>query len=144
MRSSAYAVAGIGAVSMKIGSAPRTERWWTRARGVSPWSFTARSDMTRTALAASEIWDDTAAVSRPPSTSAGSLAICSSEVPRRGPSSAVTSPSATISRSKRPSSCAVTARWWLSSANASMSARLIPHFSAMSSPPRNCDTSWVP
>ena len=42
--SSAYAVAGIGAVSMKIGSAPRTDRWWMRARGVRPCSFTARSE----------------------------------------------------------------------------------------------------
>ena len=37
--SSAYAVAGIGAVSMKIGSSPRTLRWWMRARGVSPCSL---------------------------------------------------------------------------------------------------------
>ena len=41
--------------------------WCTRARGVSPNRCTAASDATSTALAASEICDDTAAVMRPPS-----------------------------------------------------------------------------
>ena len=33
---------------------------------------------------------------------------------------------------------------WLASAKRSMSSRLIPHFSAISSAPRNWDTSWSP
>ena len=44
------------------------------------------------AAAPSEIWLDTAAVSRPPSSSGFSVAIFSSEVSRRGPSSTANSP----------------------------------------------------
>jgi hypothetical protein len=142
--SSAYAVAGIGAVSINTGSSPRTLKWWMRARGVTPRSFTARSDITSSAAAPSEICDATAAVSRPPSVSVGSCAIFSSEVPRRGPSSTDASPSGTISRSKRASSIARIARSWLSSAYTSMSSREMSHFSAMSSAPRNCEISCVP
>ena len=43
--------------------------WWMRARGLRPWSLTACSDASSTALAPSEIWLAIAAVSRPPSTS---------------------------------------------------------------------------
>ncbi|MET9535848.1 hypothetical protein ABZY02_35745 [Streptomyces sp. NPDC006649] len=89
---SAYAVAGMGADSIRMGSSPRTERWWIRARGVSPCSRTARSDASSMADAPSETWDETPAVSRPPSTTGFSPAIFSSEVSRRGPSSVVTSP----------------------------------------------------
>ena len=137
-------MAGIGADSMNTGLSPRTERWWTRARGVTPWSFTACSDITSIPDAPSEICDETAAVSRPPSSSGGSCAIFSSDVPRRGPSSAVTPSSGAISLSKRPSSCARIARSWLSSANASMSSREMFHFSAIISAPRNCEISWSP
>ena len=52
-------------------------------------------------------------------------------------------PSGTISRSKRPSSRARSARSCDSSANASMSSRVMSHFSAIISAARNCDTSCV-
>ena len=57
---SAYAVAGMGAVNIQTGSAPRTLMWWMRARGFSLCSFTARSEATSIAQPASEIWLDTA------------------------------------------------------------------------------------
>ena len=44
----------------------------------------------------------------------------------------------------RPDSIAANARRWLSSANSSMSPRLKPHFSHMSSAPRNWEISWSP
>ena len=83
-------------------------------------SFTARSDATsmrRGAVARSG--STTAAVRRPPSrqrlrASPSSRAWCRGAGPRRSRRS----PSGTISRSKRPSSIARIARWWLSSANA--------------------------
>ena len=53
--SNAYRVAGIGPVSMRTGSAPRQLMWWMRARGVSWWSATARSEASSTALAPSQI-----------------------------------------------------------------------------------------
>jgi hypothetical protein len=49
VRASAYAVAGIGAVSIQIGSAPRTERWWMRARGFRLCTRTASADAIRIA-----------------------------------------------------------------------------------------------
>ena len=49
-----------------------------------------------------------------------------------------------ISRSNRPSSMALTARWWLSSANSSSASRLMPHFSHISWAPRNWEISWSP
>ena len=36
------------------------------------------------------------------------------------------------------------ARWWLASANASISARLIPHLAAIMSAARNWEISWSP
>ena len=63
-----------------------------RARGLRPCAFTAASDAMSIADAPSEIWLATAAVSCPPSSMVRSDAIFSSVVPRRGPSSAVTSP----------------------------------------------------
>ncbi len=50
-----------------MGSSPRAERWWTRARGRSPWSRTARSEATSRAAAPSETWEEQAAVTVPPS-----------------------------------------------------------------------------
>src|SRR5947208_6599912 len=126
-----------------MGSAPRHERWCTRALGFNPCVRTAASDATSTAEAASEIWLDTAAVSRPPSTNVRRDAILARSG-SRGPSSRVTPASGTISRSKRPSSVARRARGGASAGYASMSSREIAHFSAMSSAPRNCDTSWSP
>jgi hypothetical protein len=109
-----------------------------------PCVFTARSDAISIAEAPSEIWLDTAAVRRPSGSSVLSFAIFSRLVSRRGPSSLRTSPNGAISFSKRPSSMARIARWWLSNANASMSSRVMSHFSAIISAPRNCDTSPAP
>ncbi|SLI06992.1 Uncharacterised protein [Mycobacteroides abscessus subsp. abscessus] len=133
----------IGAVSMKIGSAPRALTWWMRARGFSPYSCTAHSEASRVALAPSEIWLATAAVSGLPSASGGREAIFSRLV-SRGPWSIQKSPTGTISLSKRPFLMASRARSWLRSAHSSMSRRLMFHFSAISCAPRNCDTSSVP
>ena len=141
--SSAYAVAGIGAVSIHTGSAPRTDRWWMRARGFRPCVLTACSLAISSAADASEICDDTAAVSRPPSTSVRSERILSRSG-SRGPSSNVRPLSGSISRSKRPSARARSARWCDSTANSSMSSRDRSHFSAIISAERNCDTSCVP
>jgi hypothetical protein len=64
-------VAGMGAVSMMTGSLAATAKVWNRARGVKP-SWEARSSViTRTAAAPSEICEDDAAVTCPPSTNAG-------------------------------------------------------------------------
>ena len=133
----------MGALSMKIGSPPRTERWWIRARGFSPCSATARSDATSIAAEASEICELTAAVIRPPSISGFNERIFS-QLGSRGPSSRVASPNGTISASNRPSAWARSARSCDCTANCSMSSRVMPHLSAMSSAPRNCDTSCVP
>ena len=114
-----------------------------RARGFSPWSFTACSLAMSSAADASLIWLDTAAVRRPPSTSVGSERIFS-QLGSRGPSSNVHSPSGTISFSNRPSARARSARSCDSTANSSMSSREMSHFSAIISAPRNCETSWSP
>ena len=80
--SSACRVARIGPVSIQTGSSPRTERWWIRARGVRPWSATASSEAISIADDASQIWEATAAVIRPPGASGSRPAIFSSEVSR--------------------------------------------------------------
>ena len=136
-------VASIGPVSIQTGSSPRTERWCTRARGVSWWSFTACSDATSMALDASQIWDATAAVIRPPGDSGSRPAIFSSDV-SRGHSSVVKSPTGAIWDSNRPSAIAARARSWEASANSSICSREIPHFSAIISAERNWLTSWSP
>ena len=115
-----------------------------RARGVRPCVSSPRSLTISSAADASEIWLDTAAVTRPSGRSSGSPAIFSRLVSRRGPSSVVTPATGTISRSNRPSSIARTARRCDSSANRSMSSREIPHLAAIMSAERNCDTSWSP
>ncbi len=142
-RCKAWRVAGMGAVSIQTGSAARTDRWWMRARGVRPCSATARSDAMSSAAEPSEIWLETAAVSRPSGIRVRSPAIFSRVVPRRGPSSVVTSPSGAISRSKRPPSMAAIARSWLRRAKASMSAREMSHFAAIISALLNW-LSWSP
>ena len=114
-----------------------------RARGLRPCSLTAFSDAISNADAASFVGDDTAAVKYFAPSSNGNEAIFSKEV-SRGPSSTLKSPSGTISRSKRPSVCAWRARRCDSSANTSMSSRLMFHFSAISSAPWNCETGSVP
>ena len=128
---------------MNTGSAPRALMWWMRARGVRPWSLTACSDANNTALAPSEIWLAIAAVSRPPSTRVFRPAIFSSEV-SRGPSSVTKPSTGMISFSKYPARMAAWARWWLVSANCSISSREMSHFSAIISAPRNWEISWSP
>ena len=127
---------------MNTGSAPATASAWIRARGVNPWRCTAVSDAISTAAEPSEIWEAVAAVSSQPWRSGLSSAIFASVVSRRGPSSVVTPPTGVISRSNRPSSIALIARAWLSSANSSSWERLMPHFSHISCAPRNWEISW--
>ncbi|CAG7228674.1 hypothetical protein PICSAR26_02218 [Mycobacterium avium subsp. paratuberculosis] len=109
----------MGPVSMNTGSAARALMWWMRARGCRPWSLTARSEASSTALAPSEIWLAIAAVSRPPSTSGLRPAIFSSD-DSRGPSSTRNGPDSVstvmISLSKWPPRMAAKARSWLVSA----------------------------
>ena len=142
---SAWRVAGIGAVSMKIGSSARTLMWCTRARGVRPCSFTARSEATSSADAPSR---DLARHRRgEPSARAQRLQLrhlLERGVAARALVAAARRRAARSRASKRPSSIARSARWWLSSAKRSMSSREMSHFSAIISAPRNCDTSCVP
>ncbi|SKX18886.1 Uncharacterised protein [Mycobacteroides abscessus subsp. massiliense] len=79
-------------------------------------------------------------MSRPPSTRVLSPAIFSS-VLSRGPSSTRKSPTGMISLSKCPLRIAAKARSWLESANCSISSRLMSHFSAIISAPRNWEIS---
>ena len=60
-------VAGIGPVSMVIGSTPATAKAWKRARGVSPSAFAFSSLMISTAEAPSVIWEELPAVTWPSS-----------------------------------------------------------------------------
>jgi hypothetical protein len=69
------------------------------------------------------------------------LAILSSDVSARTPSSCLTSSNGVISAAKRPSSCAAAARWWLRSANSSRSERSKPKSRAIVSADRNCEIS---
>ena len=141
--SSACLVARIGPVSIQIGSSPRTDRWCTRARGVSPCCSTARSEAISIAEEASQICDATAAVMRPPSANGLRPAIFSSEV-SRGHSSVSKPATGTISFLNRPSSMAVRARVCEARANSSISSRLMSHFSAIISADRNWETSCSP
>ena len=136
---STSSVAGMGAVSMIWGSLAATAKVWKRARGAGPSDDARSSLMISTAAAPSEICDDVPAVTVPVSEKAGfSPASFSSEVSRRTPSSASSSPltsaapgtsgctrasSGTISLAKRPSSVARAARWCERSANSSISSR---------------------
>ena len=110
-RSNTLAVAGIGAVSMRRGSAPARAKSTNRARGVRPSSLAFSSVMIRSAAEPSVICDELPAVTLPPSSSGRndgfSLASDSSVVSRRPSSTFISAPSAPstgrISRSKRPS-----------------------------------------
>ena len=115
-----------------------------RARGVRPWSFTRLLGRDRAARpSASEIWLDTAAVSRPPSTS----------VRQRADLLAVRLARAfvavdAVERHDLALEAALGAgpdapARGDSTANASMSSREMSHFSAIISAPRNCETSCV-
>ena len=148
-RSSTLAVAGIGAVSIRRGSAPARAKSTKRARGVSPSAAAFSSLMISTADAPSVICDELPAVTRPPSSSGrndGLSLPSDSIVVSRRPSSALTSaPSAPstgrISRSKRPSVVARCARCWDWAPKRSMSSRVMPHLSAISSAEMPCGTS---
>ena len=85
---STFAVAGIGPVSMMVGSEP-TIAWATiRARGLSPSSLAFCAVMIRTAAAPSEIWLEFPAVTTPSSWNDGfSWAIFSRDGGMRTPSS---------------------------------------------------------
>ena len=133
----------MGALSIMIGSSPRTLMWWIRARGVRPWVATAASLAMSSEAEASLIWLAMAAVIRPPSTRVGRLRIFS-QFGSRGPSSRARSPTGAISASKRPSAAALRARVWDSTANSSMSSRLMSQRSAIISAPRNWLTSPSP
>ena len=86
-----FAVAGIGPVSMMVGSEP-TIAWATmRARGLSPSAFALSAVMMRTAAAPSLIWLELPAVTTPSSWKEGlSCAIFSRDGGMRTPSSVST------------------------------------------------------
>jgi hypothetical protein len=121
-----WSVAGMGPVSMVIGSTPARAKAWKRARGRRPRALAFSSLMISTAEAPSVICEELPAVTLPPSgLKAGlSLASVSTVLSGRMPSSVVNSSSVslpsssrmatgTISFSKRPSAVARAARWWL-------------------------------
>jgi hypothetical protein len=139
------AVAGIGPVSLSTGSTPTNACPATRASGVRP-SLPARArDITNTAAAPSEICEELAAVWRPSSLNAGRSAASDSRVDTRIPWSRVTiSPSTdsgTTSRSNRPFSVASAARCCERTAQASHSARVMCHLSAIRSADSPCATT---
>ena len=137
-------VAGIGPVSMMVGSTPARAVATMRARGLSPRALARASDMISSAAAPSEICEELAAVTTPSGLNDGaSAAIFSRFTGTRTPSSVSnTLPSASvsgaISRLKRPSAIARPARSWLWAANSSSSSRLMPHCSATISAESPC------
>ncbi len=140
---------GIGAVSIRIGSAPARAKARTRARGVSPRRVAASSLVIRTAAAPSLICDELPAVTTPSGLNAGfSAARRAAVVSGRMPSSSVITmvvPSTltgtgTSSRSNRASAVACAARCCEPSAYSSSSSRESAHFSAMSSAEMPCGT----
>ena len=97
-----------------------------RAFGSRPSAFAFSSDMTSTAAAPSLSGHALPAVTVPFSGSKAGLSSASFSivVPGRGPSSRVTSPTATISASKWPLSRAATARFCEVTAHSSCASRL--------------------
>ena len=108
-----------------------------RARGVSPYRSTAAPLATTSAAAPSDSGDDDAGgdhAARPehrlaarPASPAWSRGAGSRRLDR------TVRPTGTISPANRPASIAATARSWLRSANASLSARVMPSSAATSS-----------
>ena len=138
---STLAVAGIGAVSIVTGSSPVTAPEWNRASGRRPSSAARSLVVMSRAAQPSEICELLPAWMTPSSRKAGlSAASFSSEVSRRMPSSAVSSPSGPLTGTswpaKAPSSVAAAALRWDSSANSSSWVRDKPQRRAMSSAPR--------
>ncbi len=129
-------MAPTGPRPMISGSRPDTPLAMIRASGVIPSSRALVSLITTTAAAPSLSGQAFPAVTVPPSRKTGlSWDRPSSVVPGRGPSSLVTMvPSGRvtgmISRSKKPDSCAATARVWERRANSSCSWRLTFLYSA--------------
>ena len=117
---------------MISGERPDTPVATTRASGVSPSSFALRSLMTTTAAAPSLSGQQLPAVMVPFSRKTGLRACTPSSVtPGRGPSSLLTTvPSArvtgAISRSKKPSAMAFSARFWLVTPHSSCRSREMP------------------
>ena len=97
-RSSTVVVAGMGPVSMVIGSTPARAKAWKRARGRRPSALAFSSLMMSTAEAPSVICEELPAVTLPPSgLKAGlSLASVSTVLSGRMPSSAVSSSSVSV------------------------------------------------
>ena len=118
-RLSACLDASIGPRPMNSGSRADSPVATTRAMGLMPSSFARRSDITTTAAAPSFSGQALPAVTVPFSRNAGcSVARTSMVVPGRGPSSLVKvwplgRGTGMISRSKKPSSRALTAAAWL-------------------------------
>src|SRR5690349_14400208 len=134
-RSRTFLIAPIGATPISSGSLPWVAAVMIRARGVRPSSLALASLISSTAAAPSFSGQELPAVTPPPPKASGSSASFSRVEEARGPSSFDTTvPSArvtgTISRSKKPSSCDLTAssceRW----ANLSMSSRETPYLLA--------------
>ena len=138
-------MAGIGAVSMMIGSPPASTAVWIRAIGVRPSSAAFSLVVISSAADPSEICEELPAVITPPSGLKTVLSAprVSSVLPRLMPSSLeITVPSSSVTGaicpSNRPSSWAAAARSWLDRENSSTWAREKPHCSAIISAP----TPW--
>ena len=112
---------------------------------MSPCRRTASSEATSSAAAPSEIWLASAAVSRPPSAERLSATRASRRSsPGAGPRRAATPATGAISaRTARRRSPRARARGWRARTPPSRT-RLTPHFSAISSAPRNWLISWSP
>ena len=109
---------------MISGSTPETDDAMMRARGSMPSSWARVPLMTTTAAAPSFRGHEFPAVTFPPGLNTGSSSASFSTVDsRRGPSSRATPSHGEISRSKKPESCAATARSCDRCANLSMSSR---------------------
>ncbi len=157
VRSSRRCVASIGPVSMSTGSTPTRHVSTTRARGVRPRAAAFSAVIISTAAAA--VADLRRGAGRVHAVGAGHRLEVgraprgwSRAGPRRArpggscpwacPSSSRSGAStATTWPSKRPSAHAVAARCWEARPNASVSARVMPHLSAMRSAPSNWDVN---
>ena len=136
-------MAGTGPRPMISGARPAEVDSTTRARGVRPYFWAARSETTRIAEAPSLREEELPAVTTPSFLMIGRRPASTSGVePGRGPSSVSTTVSAplrpvtttgTISSVKRPASMAASARSCERAAKASASSRVMPSTSPTSS-----------
>ena len=110
-----------------------------RARGVRPYRSTAAALATTRAAAPSDSGEEVPAVTTPPARKTGAQRAQLLQRggrgagPRRGSPRRPSPAPGRSPRSKRPASIAATARWWLRSAKASLSARVMPSRAATSS-----------